>query len=45
MNFKFETKNIGMGLSGDNVSMAKKAISWAMFINIVIVPMIIGMVL
>ena len=34
-----------MGLGGQNISMAKRAVSWALFINIVIVPMIIGLVL
>jgi len=38
-------RNVGIGLCGENVSMAKRAISWAMFINILIVPMIIGLVL
>jgi len=32
-----------MGLGGQNISMAKRAVSWAMFINIVIVPVIIGL--
>ena len=36
---------VGIGLCGENVSMAKRAISWAMLINIIIVPMIIGLVL
>jgi len=33
-----------MGLLGANVSDAKRAVSWGMFINIIITPMIIGMV-
>jgi len=38
-------QTVGIGLCSENVSMAKRAISWAMFINILIVPMIIGLVL
>lgn len=31
-----------MGLFANNVSMAQRAISWAMFINIIIVPITVG---
>ena len=33
-----------MGLLEANVSDAKRAVSWGMFINIIITPMVIGMV-
>ena len=32
-----------MGLLGTNLSDAKRAITWGMFINIIITPMVIGM--
>jgi len=38
-------QNAGIGLCAENVSMAKRSVSWAMFVNIVIVPTIIGLVL